>query len=221
MGGGNVGRPQLEADVRYAGYRLLSLAAALTACAKEPSRPKPEELRGPRLLQAIPKPGFMLQNLDGSPFDFRQATRGTLSFLFFGYTNCPDVCPLHMANLAWAIRSLPLEQRRAVRVVFVSTDPERDTPDRLRAWLAQFDSTFIAVTGTPTALEVAQRAVGMPPALREGELPNGGGYGMSHAAQLWAFTPDDSAHVVYPWGMRREDLAADLAKLLRIWPPPP
>lgn len=207
--------------MRYPRYRTVLVAICLAACASQASRPRLEELRGPRLVQALPKPELLLQNLDGSPFDFRPATRGTLAFLFFGYTNCPDVCPLHLANLAWAIRTLPPEQRRAVRVVFVTTDPERDTPERLRGWLGQFDSGFIAVTGTPAALEVAQRSVGMPPAMREGELPKGGGYGVTHAAQLWAFTPDDSAHVVYPWGIKREDLAADMAKLLRIWPPLP
>ena len=197
------------------------LALPLLACSRGAPRARIEELQGPRLVQALPKPGFVLQNLDGSPFDFRQATRGRLAFLFFGYTNCPDVCPLHMANLAWAIHSLPAEQRGGVRVIFVSTDPERDTPARLREWLSQFDSSFIAVTGSPVALETAQRAVGMPPAIREGELPKGGGYGMTHAAQLWAFTPDDSAHVVYPWGIQREILATDLVKLLEIWPPHP
>jgi protein SCO1 len=198
--------------------RYLGLLLLLVACSREAPRPKPEELRGPRLTTPLPRPDFTLQSLDGSPFAFRQATRGTLTFLFFGYTNCPDVCPLHLANLAWAIRTLPPEQRREVRVVFVTTDPERDTPERLRSWLAHFDSSFVALTGTPAALELAQRAVGMPPAAREGELPNGGGYGITHPAQLWAFTPDDSAHVIYPWGLAREDLAADLALLLRIWP---
>jgi hypothetical protein len=57
----------------------------------------------------------------------------------------------------------------------------------------------------------------MPPAIREGELP-GGGYGITHGAQLWAFTPDDSAHVIYPWGIQQADLAADIPKLLLIWP---
>jgi len=197
------------------------VACLLSACSAAADRPSLETLRGPKLAQALPKPGLVLQNTDGSPFDLRQATRGKLTFLFFGYTNCPDVCPLHLANLAWAIRTLPPEQQRAVRVVFVTTDPERDTPARLRAWVSQFDSGFIALSGSPAALETAQRAVGMPPAMREGELPKGGGYGVTHAAQLWAFTPDDSAHVVYPWGMKREDLAADLAKLLQIWPPSP
>jgi protein SCO1 len=191
---------------------------AIAGCA---ARPRLEELRGPRMSPALPKPGFVLQNLDGSPFNFRSATRGSLTFLFFGYTNCPDVCPLQLSNLAWVIHQLPPEQARGIHVVFVGTDPSRDTPERLRGWLAQFDSSFTAVTGTPAALELAQRTVGMPPAVHEGELPQGGGYGVTHAAQLWAFTPDDSAHVMYPWGVRREDLAADIKTLLRIWPSTP
>ena len=199
--------------------RALGLLLAVAGCQPAP-RAKLEDLQGPRLVHALPKPRFILRNLDGSPFDFQTATRGRLVFLFFGYTNCPDVCPLHMANLAWAIRGLPPEQRRAVGVVFVSTDPERDTPDRLRAWLQQFDSSFVAVTGTPQELEAALRSVGMPPAVKEGELPKGG-YGISHAAQLWAFSADDSAHVVYPWGVPREALAADIATLLSLWPARP
>jgi len=198
---------------------LAGLALALAACSGDAGRPRAEELRGPQIQPAMAKPGLVLQHLDGSPFDLKRETRGTLTFLFFGYTNCPDICPLHLANLAWAIRSLPAEERRNVRVVFVTTDPARDTPERLRSWVAQFDSSFMAVTGSPVALEVAQRALGMPPARREGELP--GGYGVSHGAQLWAFTPDDSAHVVYPWGIKREDLAADLTRLSRIWPARP
>ena len=192
------------------------LVAAALACGRTAPGARLEELKGPRLLRALPRPDFVLLKHDLSPFDFRAETRGTLTFLFFGYTHCPDVCPLHMANLAGAIHTLPPEARRRIRVVFVSTDPERDTPAVLRSWLAQFDSSFVGVTGTPAALEVAQRAVGMPPASREGELPTGGGYGITHAAQIWAFTPDDSAHVMYPWGVPREDLAADIPKLLQI-----
>jgi protein SCO1/2 len=122
-----------------------------------------------------------------------------------------------MANLAGALHGLAPAVRREVRVVFVTTDPERDTPAVLREWLARFDSSFTGATGSPAALEVAQRAVGMPPAVREGQLASGG-YAMSHAAQLWAITPDDSIHAIYPWGISREDLAADIPRLLRIWP---
>ena len=198
---------------------LLLLVPLLVAGCATP-RPRLEELKAPRLIPALPKPGLVLQNLDGSPYDFRAQTRGRLTFLFFGYTNCPDVCPLHLANLASVIRTLPPEQRRGVRVVFVTTDPERDTPEVLRRWLDKFDSSFTAVTGSAAALEVAQRAMAMPPARREGRLSDGG-YGMTHPAQLWAFTPDDSAHVVYPWGMPRADLATDVGLLLRLWPASP
>ena len=92
--------------------------------------------------------------------------------------------------------------------------------DSLRAWLDRFDSSFVALTGSAEALDQAQRMLGMPPARREGSLVSAN-YGVSHGAQLWVFTPDDSAHVVYPFGMKREDLAADLAKLARIWPASP
>lgn len=199
---------------------LLASTLSLAGCAGEAPRARPEEIRGPRLTQAIPKPDFVLQKLDGSRFDFRRETEGKLTFLFFGYTHCPDVCPLHMSNLAWAVHTLPPRIAASIRVVFVTTDPERDTPDRLRSWLAQFDSSFVGVRGGPAELEAAQRAARVPVAVREGDLPSGAGYGMTHGAQMWAFTPDDSAHVAYPWGLKREDLAADIPKLLEIWPAP-
>jgi protein SCO1/2 len=155
---------------------------------------------------------------DGQPLEFRADTRGTLTFLFFGYTNCPDVCPLHMANLAAALRSLPVEQARKVRVVFVTTDPERDTPERLRSWLDGIDSSFIGARGPAPVVEAAQRSLGMMAASRDPQVPGSAGYTVSHGAHLWAFTPDDSAHVVYPMGIQRNDLAADIPLLLRIWP---
>lgn len=166
----------------------------------------------------MPRPVLQLERSPGKPFDLAAESKGKLTFLFFGYTNCPDVCPLHMANLAAALKTLPGETRRRVQVVFVTTDPARDTPERLGSWLAQFDSTFVGVSGNAASIEAAQRGLGMPAALRDSEVPDSGGYTISHGAHLWAFTPDDSAHVVYPMGMQRDDLAADIPKLLRLWP---
>jgi len=200
--------------------RLVLLFSLVSLAGCEAGKPpvRPEDLRGPRLTRAIPRPGLTLTHSDGRPLDFRADTRGTLTFLFFGYTHCPDVCPLHMANLAAALRELPEAQAKQVRVVFVTTDPERDTPERLTSWLANFDSTFIGARGSPQVLEAAQRSLGMPVASRDAQVPDSGGYTVSHGAHLWAFTPDDSAHVVYPMGMGREVLAADIPILLRLWP---
>jgi protein SCO1/2 len=194
------------------------LLLALLACKAGEPPVRREDLRAPQLTQALPKPDLQLVQDAGLRFDLRQETRGTLTFLFFGYTHCPDVCPLHMANLAGALRSLPSEVSARVRVIFVTTDPERDTPERLRSWLANFDSTFVGVSGSRAELEAAQRGLGMPVASRDAALPDSAGYTISHGAHLWAFTPDDSAHVVYPLGLQRDDLASDIPKLLRLWP---
>jgi protein SCO1/2 len=200
--------------------RIPFAAVMLVLSACTPGQPpvRIEDLKGPRLVNALPLPSLQLEQAPGQPFDLAAESRGKLTFLFFGYTNCPDVCPLHMANLAAALKSLPEETRRKVRVIFVTTDPARDTPERLGAWLAQFDSSFVGVSGTTASLEAAQRGLGMPMATRDSEVPDSGGYTISHGAHLWAFTPDDSAHVVYPMGILRDDLAADIPRLLRLWP---
>ena len=205
-------------DSRSSAFLVL-VAVLVAACSSKPDAPEvsASETRAPRLLQAIPRPGFILTRSDGTPFNFRNETRGTLTFLFFGYTNCPDVCPLHMQNIAAVLDSLPEETARRVRFVFVTTDPERDTPERLTSWLEGFDSTFIGLTGDARALEVAQCSVGAPVAGKEA-ADSSGGYGVMHAAQLFAFTPDDSCHVVYPWGVKREDFISDIPRLLALYP---
>jgi len=200
--------------------KIRFIVAALLLAGCTPGQPpvRVEDLKGPRLVRAIPLPAVQLERGPGQPFDLAAEAKGKLTFLFFGYTNCPDVCPLHMANLARALRTLPEDIRRRVRVIFVTNDPARDTPERLGAWLAQFDSSFVGVRGTPTAVADVQRGLGMPMATRDSEVPDSGGYTISHGAHLWAFTPDDSAHVIYPMGMQQGDLASDIPKLLRLWP---
>ena len=199
------------------GNRLLLVSMLTAACKAGQPPARPEDLLAPRLTQGLPRPNLPLTTTAGRQLQFSADTRGTLTYLFFGYTHCPDVCPLHMANLAAALKQVAPEDRAGVKVVFVTTDPERDTPDRLAAWLAQFDSTFIGASASPQVLAAAQRSLGMPVASRDSVVPDSGGYTVSHGAHLWAFTPDDSAHVVYPMGMGREAMAADLPKLLRIY----
>lgn len=189
---------------------------SLASCTPDRPEVRVEDIRAPKMVNPIPRPGFILTRSDGSDFNFRTETRGTLTFLFFGYTYCPDVCPLHLQNIAAVKDSLPPEIARQLRFVFVTTDPERDTPERLREWLAGFDSTFIGLTGSPVALDVARRSVGVPAATREGTSPLGG-YGVSHDARLFLFTPDDSAHVFYLWGTQRADLVSDIPKLYQLY----
>jgi len=169
---------------------------------------------GVELDPPAPKPEFILTDTQGAAFDFRARTGGYLTLLFFGYTHCPDVCPVHMANLAAVLNRLPDEVSRRVKVVFVTTDPARDTPERLSSWLARFDPDFIGLTGPPEALERAQRAAGVAPARPDSAA--GADYSVGHAAQVMAYTADGLGRVVYPAGTRQVDWAHDLPLLVRV-----
>src|SRR5260370_33924415 len=102
--------------------------------------------RGGLVTPPLSKPGFVLTDTSGAAFDFRQRTDGYVTLLFFGYTNCPDQCPMHMANLGAALKKLPAGTEDQVRLVFVTTDPSRDTPSAVLRWLDLFDRRFIDLT---------------------------------------------------------------------------
>ncbi len=192
---------------------ILACSAALLglACGTDSSR-RPDELWGVRLPQPIEKPDFTLTSTDGTPFSFRAETDGFVTLLFFGYTHCPDVCPIHMANLAAVLQNLPLTVSSQIQVVMVTTDPGRDNPERLRTWLDGFDRSFVGLVGPLEPINEIQRGMGLPNAMRMGE---GTEYMVGHASQVIAFTRDNLARVVYPFGTRQEDWAHDLPMLVR------
>lgn len=180
------------------------------------------ELRGTVLVPSWPKPAFTLTDTEGRPYDFRARTEGLVTLLFFGYTHCPDVCPIHMANIAAVLEDLPYADRSRIRVVFVTTDPERDTAARLRRWLDRFDRSFVGLRGSEEEVNAIQAELHLPAAVRQptrpGPLP--GAYAIGHAAQVIAFTADGRARVVYPFGTRQSDWAHDLPKLVAGGPWP-
>src|SRR6188474_3249327 len=106
------------------------------------------KLRGVTQEPPQPKPNLVLTTTSGKPFDLRRETKGMLTLVFFGYTNCPDVCPVHAANISKVLKTLPNDVSSRVRFIFITTDPERDTPEVLGKWLASFDPAFIGLTGT-------------------------------------------------------------------------
>ena len=195
----------------------LALVLALLPAGCKPSAPKPfnpDGLAGPVISPAIPKPSFVLTATDGTPFDFKPRTEGYVTLLFYGYTNCPDVCPVHLANIAAVLHKLGPEITRQIKVVFVTIDPARDTPQVMRSWLDHFDPGFIGLTGDSLAIDSAIRQVriGVTPPERS---PDGKNYDIGHSAFVIAFTRDNLAHVVYPFGIRQEDWARDLPRLVK------
>lgn len=171
-----------------------------------------DDYRGGLVTPPLPKPRFILTDTSGRPFDFTAATKGYVTLLFFGYTYCPDQCPMHMANLSAALKKLPDGTAQHVKLVFVTTDPARDTPQVLRRWLDAFDRRFIGLTGTEQAIAAVQRMAGAPVATKSG--PANGNYAVSHANFVLAYSKDDFAHVIYPGGVSKDDWVHDLPLLL-------
>lgn len=173
------------------------------------------------LEQVVPLPAAVLEAHDGRSFDLHADTEGDLTLVFFGYTHCPDICPVHMANLAAVFRDLPLEVTRRVDVLFVTTDPERDTAERLTEWLGALHPSFIGLRGDRDQIVALEQQMGIPVSVvSPDEETADGGYFVGHAAQVLAFTADDSARVAYPWGTRQRDWLRDLPRLVRGELPP-
>ncbi len=161
------------------------------------------------------KPDFTLTDFNGAPFNFRQATAGKVTLLFFGYTHCPDICPLHVANIAAVLKKLPFEARDAIQFVFVTTDPARDTPERLKEWLGNFDPKFIGLRGTEEEVNRILYTLRMPPIQKDTAPAGSTEYLVGHAAQVLAFGIDGKSRLEYPFGIRQEDWTHDLPKLAR------
>jgi protein SCO1/2 len=173
-------------------------------------------LAGTVLEQPLPKPTVVLQDTSGAPYDFTAATAGQMAMLFFGYTSCPDVCPVHLGIIADA---LGVVRRDGVdpTVVFVGVDTARDTPTRMREYLDGFDRRFVGLTGTPAAIDDAMAEVSLPPAVIDPE-GTGGNYAVGHPSQILVYTPDDLCHVMYGFGTRQQTWVEDLPRLqARDW----
>jgi protein SCO1 len=169
--------------------------------------------RGGLVAPPLPKPRFVLTDTSGAPFDFWKRTEGSMTLLFFGYTYCPDQCPMHMANIGAALKKLSPGTAGQVKLVFVTTDPARDTRVELRRWLDNFDKRFVGLTGTPAGLDAAQKAAGVPLARKTD--PHNSNYSVTHANFVVAYTKDNLGHVIYPGGVSEEDWIHDLPLLVR------
>ncbi len=151
------------------------------------------------------RPSFTLTDTTGSDFDFREQTAGKPTLLFFGYTNCPDVCPATMADVALALRGVDPAVAEEVQVVFVTTDPAFDTPEVLGDYLDRFDADlateFVGLTGEQELIDQAQLSAGVPLAEDDGRL---------HSSLLLLYGTDDEAPVAFDAGNTARDIASDL-----------
>ena len=208
--------------------RLLIVAAAalmtlvLVACGGEDEPQRAFEVegapevayRGALVTPPLPKPNLVLTDTEGESFDILAETEGYLTLVYLGYTHCPDICPTHLLELAQTLETMDPEHVERIRVVFITTDPERDDAATIRRWLDLFDETFIGLTIEPETLSSLLTSLGMPQIVKQdlGE----GRYAVNHATYLIAYTPDNLGHIVYPFlmgGGLRDIMAHDLPLL--------
>lgn len=161
------------------------------------------------------KPDLVLTDSNGEKYDLRERTKGKPTLLYFGYTHCPDVCPLTMSNIAIARKALPKADQDKLQVVFVTTDPERDTAAELGKWLpAAGDPSFTGLTGDFSAIQAGARSIGIgidpPTKEKDGSVVS------MHGAQVIAFSPTtDQGYVLYGEDTTSDQYAADLPKLIK------
>lgn len=211
----------------------IAVLAALVACgsASEPvlvthaDGQDGDSLHGTEVTGLIPRPALVLPDTSGKPFDLQDRPDDEVTALFFGYTNCPDVCPMTMANLAAAERRLDRHAQEALNVVFVTEDPKSDTPVVLRTYLDRFSTSFTGLMGGGTATEPVLDAlkasrteiVPLPPpspgaASHPTSHVNGSGEAVEHVGSVYLFHRDRV--VVYTGGTTPTEYAEDVHELL-------
>jgi protein SCO1/2 len=197
-------------------FVLAALSLTLSCTLGEPKRFSSAGLAGPEIRPPLPKPDLVLRDTEGVSFDLKRETEGYLTLLFFGYTRCPDLCPVQLANISSAMKRLDPEVVARIKVVFVTVDPRRDTPAVIRSWLDHFNPGFIGLTGDSASIAYAFTQLRLDhPMAPERVASNPSLYTVNHTVLVLAFTPDNLAHVAYPTGIRPDQWADDLRLLVK------
>ncbi|MFH8608504.1 SCO family protein [Streptomyces sp. NPDC018029] len=211
-------------DKKLAAAALLAVAAlTLTACGGGDDNKKPvaevsvetDSGKAATVLdKPYKKPDLVLTDTHGKKYDLREETKGQPTLIYFGYTHCPDVCPLTMNNIAVAKKALPKADQDKLKVVFVTTDPERDTPAELGKWLKGVDADFIGLTGDFDTIQAGARqlAISIEPSKKDKK----GKIVSMHGTQVFAFSPKtDAGYVLYSEKATAGDYTQDLPKIVK------
>ena len=185
---------------------LASIGLALAGC----SQAKPE-FKSIDLTGADYAKDFQLTDHNGKPRSLKDFN-GKLVVVFFGFTQCPDVCPTSMAELAQAKKLMGADGDK-VQGLFVTVDPERDTPEVLKGYMANFDPTFLALRGTPEQLAAVSKDFKVYYKKVDGKTP--GSYTMDHSAASFVYDPQGRLRLYTRYGTGAQALADDLKLLLK------
>ncbi len=191
------------------------LVAGTVACKQTqervPSQDVAEEVELPELKKLDFGDDFFLTDQHGASFDSR-ALRGRVVLLFFGFTTCPDACPTTLSKLS-QVYDLLGEAREQLQVVWVSVDPERDTPDRIKAYLEYWQMPVIGLTGTPEEVNrVAAGGYGVY--YKRSEEETEAGYLVDHTTLVYLIDPDGDLRYLSQPGDSATIIAGLIQKVL-------
>jgi protein SCO1/2 len=190
-----------------AGYACLTVAAAsMTACSEQKPTFSAIDITGADYAR-----DFALTDHNGQPRSIKDFA-GKVVVVFFGYTQCPDVCPTSMAELAEVKKLLGKDGER-LQGLFVSVDPQRDTPEVLKAYMANFDPTFLALYTTPEKLEALAKDYKVYYKKVDGKTPTS--YTMDHSAGSYVYDTQGKLRLFTRYGSGAPALAADIKLLLK------
>ncbi|MFF1410130.1 SCO family protein [Streptomyces sp. NPDC058289] len=202
---------------------VAAAALTLTACGGEPAKngqvtqiSESQAKAGSATVLDRPfdKPDVVLTDTTGKPWNLREQTKGKPTLIYFGYTRCPDVCPLTMSNIAVAKKALPKADQDKLQIVFITTDPERDTPESLGAWLKAQDPAFTGLTGDFATIQAAARTLGI--GIEAATKDANGNVVSMHGAQVIAFSPKtDEGYLLYGESTTVDDYTKDLPKIVK------
>ncbi len=159
-----------------------------------------------------PQPAAEIDLMDTSGERFLLSDlRGETVLLFFGYTFCPDVCPATLHDIRFVFEQLG-DRTDDARIVFITVDPARDSPDRIRSYLDGFDPDFIGLTGTDAALEQVYQDYSVQ--VVRAPAAGAGGYEVEHISRIFVIDRAGRLVATFPYGLGREAILADLQHLL-------
>jgi len=173
---------------------------------------KPASFKGTSYGEPYPKAAEIeLTKSNGETFRLSDQ-KGKIVLLFFGYTACPDVCPTTLAELKQVMDKLG-DKTRLIQVVFVSVDPERDTPDKIQEYVEHFNRQFVGLSGSSTDLQVIWDNYGVFREVVESE--SAFGYIINHTARTYLIDMDGNLRLSYGFQTPVEDIVSDLEILLK------
>jgi len=158
---------------------------------------------------------FRLINQEGGETRLRD-WRGHVVLLCFGFTHCPNICPTTLTNLVDVLRALPASERQRVRTAFISVDPQRDTPEKLKNYLSYFDPSLVGLSGSKDEIDRATGAFGASYAFihNPGDAPEN--YNVMHSANVYLINPKGEWELIYDFQQLQEPakVAADIENIL-------